>query len=80
MEAPVLAYPNLEKAYTLETDASIKGLGAILSQRQQDGKLHPVAYASRAFCQDQRGTMESPIWGRWLLFGLSPTSTQPLWE
>ena len=43
---PVLAYPSFTKPYTLETDASIKGIGAVLSQRQEDRKLHPVAYAS----------------------------------
>lgn len=47
-EAPVLAYPHFQEPFVLETDASIKGLGAILSQRQGDGKMHPVAYASRA--------------------------------
>ena len=45
---PVLAYPCFSKAFTLETDASIQGLGAVLSQVQEDGKPHPVAYASRA--------------------------------
>ncbi len=34
----------LDKAFVVETDASIKGLGAVLSQLQDDG---PVAYASR---------------------------------
>ena len=32
----------------LETDASKLGLGAILSQRQEDNRLHPVNYASRS--------------------------------
>ena len=48
MTAPVLAYPCFTKDFTLETDASILGLGAVLSQTQDDGKLHPIAYASRA--------------------------------
>ena len=34
------------ESFVLETDASIKGLGAVLSQNQSDGKLHPVAFAS----------------------------------
>ena len=43
---PVLAFPPFDSDFTLETDASILGLGAILSQPQPGGKLHPVAYAS----------------------------------
>ena len=46
--APVLAYPMVDHDFTLETDASIRGLGAVLSQKQADGLLHPVAYASRS--------------------------------
>ena len=46
--SPVLTYPNFAEPFHLETDASIHRLGAlVLSQRQSDGKLHPVAYASR---------------------------------
>ena len=46
LTAPVLAFVDFEKPFLLETDASIKGLGAILSQKQDNGYYHPVAYAS----------------------------------
>ena len=48
MTAPVLAFADFEKPFHLETDASVDGLGAVLSQKQSDGKYHPVAYASRS--------------------------------
>ena len=51
---PVLAYPKVEEPFILETDASILGLGAILSQRQSDGQVHSVAYASRSLNQAER--------------------------
>lgn len=40
--APVLAPPNPNKPYEIETDASSHGVGAILIQDQ-----HPIAFASR---------------------------------
>ena len=48
MSAPVLAYPDPNKEYLLETDASKLGLGAVLSQKQANGRYHPVAFSSRA--------------------------------
>ena len=46
--APVLALADLKRPFLLETDASKYGLGALLQQVQEDGKYHPVAYASCA--------------------------------
>ena len=54
VEAPVLAYPNFNEKFTLETDASVHGLGAILSQFQEDKRFHPVAYASRALSDQEK--------------------------
>ena len=48
MTAPVLAFADFHKPFLLETDTSGDGLGAILSQKQEDGCYHPVAYTSRS--------------------------------
>ncbi|CEL59125.1 hypothetical protein RSOLAG1IB_12258 [Rhizoctonia solani AG-1 IB] len=48
-EAPVLAHANPDKAYFLETDASGAALGLVLSQRQSDGRLHPIGFLSESF-------------------------------
>ena len=37
---PVMAYPKFDKDLVLETNANKHGLGAILSQCQEDNKLH----------------------------------------
>ena len=46
LQAPILAFPDFDKPFLLETDAFRRGLGAVLSQKQADGRYHPIAYAS----------------------------------
>ncbi|CCO32589.1 Retrotransposable element Tf2 155 kDa protein type 1 [Rhizoctonia solani AG-1 IB] len=48
-QEPVLAHPDESQPYTLETDASGAAMGAVLSQRKDDGRLHPVAFMSASF-------------------------------
>ena len=45
--APVLKSPDFTKEFVLQTDASERGVGAVLSQRGSDGVEHPVGYFSR---------------------------------
>ena len=54
VSAPVLAYPSFDKDFMLETDASVMGLGAVLTQIQPDGFPHPIAFASRALSPPER--------------------------
>ena len=46
LTAPVLVFADFKKPFLLETYASIEGFRAVLSQEQDDGHYHPVAYAS----------------------------------
>ena len=43
----MLHHPDWSKPFLVQTDASAKGLDAVLSQIGPDGKEHPVCYASR---------------------------------
>ena len=44
---PLLAYPDYAKEFIVTTDASTSGIGAVLSQRHEDGE-RPIAYYSRS--------------------------------
>ena len=52
--SPVLAFANYTKDFLLETDASREGLGAVLSQKQEDGWFHPVAYGSQVLTMHEK--------------------------
>ena len=52
-EAPILAYADLKAPFSLHTDASSDGLGAVLYQKQ-DGQRKVKAYASRSLSPSER--------------------------
>ena len=51
--APILRYPDSNKPFIVETDASNFAVGAILSQ-EFDGQLHPIAYISTSLTKSQK--------------------------
>ena len=48
-QQPVLRSPDFEKDFILQTDASDRGVGAVLSQKDDQGNDFPIAYYSRKF-------------------------------
>jgi len=59
--APILAYPDLEKPFELEVDASAFAVGAILFQRDDKGRKRDVGYYSKALNSAERNY---DIWDR----------------
>ena len=54
LQAPILSFPDFSKPFLLETDASGRGLGAVLSQKQANGRYHPIAYASHVMNETEQ--------------------------
>jgi hypothetical protein len=56
---PILKLPDIQDVFILQTDASDRGLGAVLLQMEQGQKL-PIAYASRKLkeCECKYATVE----------------------
>ena len=54
MQSPVLAFTDYTKDFLLERGALKEGLEAVLSQKQEDGWFHPVAYGSQVLTTHEK--------------------------
>ena len=61
LTSPLLAFPDFTKPFLLETDASKEGLGAVLSQKQDDGRFHPVTFSSHSPTPTERNYHSSKL-------------------
>ena len=54
VNAKLLRHPDMNKQFTLITDASSYAVGAILSQKGEDNLFHPICYGSSVLTGAQR--------------------------
>ena len=59
--ALVLVFLDFQKPFLLETDTSGEGLGAVLSQKQDDGRHHPIAFGSHTLTPSEQNYHSSKL-------------------
>ena len=58
---PMLVFPNFDKSFLLETDASKEGLGVVLSQKQDNRCYHSVAFGSHSLTPSEKNYHSSKL-------------------
>ena len=58
---PVLVFPDFDKHFLLETDASKEGLGEVPSQKQSDGWYHPITFGSHSLTPSEKNYHSSKL-------------------
>ena len=59
LQSPILAFPNFRRPFVIDTDASERALGAVLSQII-DGKKRPIASVENISRDENNGRQVSP--------------------
>ena len=78
---PVLGFPDFKETFVLETDASLNGLGLVLSQRH-NGTDKVIAYASRGLRVPRKIMWDTAPrnWNYWLSGGHLLRSLEIIWK
>ena len=77
--APILGYPDFTRVFILEMDASLNGLGTILSQQDKVRNIHVTAYASRSLHPSER-SMHNYSSAKLKLLALKWAVTEKFWD
>ncbi|GFX61983.1 retrovirus-related Pol polyprotein from transposon 17.6 [Trichonephila clavipes] len=54
IDKPVLYASNFEREFIVQTDASNAGMGAVLTQLNEQGEEHPILYLSKKFSEVEK--------------------------
>ncbi|GFV34309.1 retrovirus-related Pol polyprotein from transposon 297 [Trichonephila clavipes] len=54
IDKPVLYAPNFEREFIVQTDASNAGMGAVLTQLNEQGEEHPILYLNKKFSEVEK--------------------------
>ena len=54
ISSPILGFPDTDKDYVLYTDASDVGIGAVLTQEDENGTERVISFASKAFSGSEK--------------------------
>ena len=77
--APVLGCLDFSHPFEIETDASLKGLRAVLSQRDEHGQSKVITYASWSLCPNKKKMMKYSL-AELELLALKWALTAKLWD
>lgn len=77
-QAPILAYPQLDQPFILQTDASDLGLGAVLTQVDSNGSERVISYASHSLSDRERAYSTTEKEALAVVFGTDHFRPYPL--
>ena len=59
IQRPILSNPDFQKAFILQTDASDRSVGAVLSKLDGESNDQPVAFLAGNYFHGKRNTLQS---------------------